>query len=151
MQISRESVELSALVNIILKEQQAREQYRQVETVINPGQVAEGDTALLHIALENLLTNAWKYTRQEEKARIEFGSTVQDGKEIYYIKDNGTGFDMNHAEKLFAALQRLHDTKTYPGTGIGLSIDSRIISRHGGEICAEGEPGKGACFYFTLP
>lgn len=151
MQISREPVELSALVSVHLKELQAREPDRQEETVVKPGLVAEGDTALLRIALENLLDNAWKYTAGEKKARIEFGSTVQDGKEVYYIKDNGTGFDMKHAEKLFTAFQRLHSEQEFTGTGIGLSIVSRIISRHGGEIWAEGEPGKGACFCFTLP
>ncbi len=151
MQTSREPVELSALVNINLKEHQAREPDRQLETVIKPGLIAEGDTALLRIALENLLDNAWKYTAGEDKALIEFGSMVQEGKETFYIKDNGTGFDMKHAEKLFTAFQRLHDAKTYPGTGIGLSIVYRIITRHGGEIWAEGEVGKGACFYFTLP
>ena len=150
-QISREPVELSALVNVCLKELQAREQHRQIEIAVTPGLVAEADTALIRIALENLLGNAWKYTAGEEKARIAFGSTVQEGKEVYYIRDNGTGFDMKHAEKLFTAFQRLHDSKAYPGTGVGLSIVYRIISRHGGEIWAEGELGKGACFFFTLP
>ncbi len=151
MQISREPVELSALVNINIIELQAREPDRQVEKVVAPGLVAVGDTALLRIALQNLLSNAWKYSAGEEKARIEFGSTVREGKVIYYIKDNGTGFDMKHAEKLFAAFQRLHSEQEFAGTGIGLSIVSRIISRHGGEVWAEGEKGKGACFFFTLP
>jgi PAS domain S-box-containing protein len=149
--ISREPVEMSALVNIYLKELQAGEPDRPVETVITPGLVVEGDTALLRIALENLLNNAWKFSNAKNPARIEFGNEVQRGKEVFYIRDNGTGFDMKHAEKLFAAFQRLHDAKTYPGTGIGLSIVSRIIKRHGGEIWAEGEVGKGACFFFTLP
>ncbi|MGM0651296.1 MAG: PAS domain-containing sensor histidine kinase, partial [Bacillota bacterium] len=150
MQVSREPVELSVLANIYLKELMDSEPNRQAEIVNTPGLVVEGDTALLRIALENLLGNAWKYTGGKEKARIEFGSMVQDEKEVYYIRDNGTGFDMKHAEKIFTAFQRLHDSKKYPGTGIGLSIVSRIISRHGGEIWAEGEPGKGACFFFTL-
>ena len=150
-QISHEPVELSALVNVCLKELQAREPGRQVETIITSGLVAKADTALIRIALENLLNNAWKFSASKELTRIEFGSTTQEGKEVYFIRDNGTGFDMKHAEKLFAAFQRLHDAKTYPGTGIGLSIVSRIIHRHGGEIWAEGEPGKEACFYFTLP
>ena len=149
--INREPVEISVLVNVYLKELQSREPDRRVETAVTPGLVAEGDTALLRIALENLLNNAWKFSAGQKTACIEFGSTMQDGKEIFYIRDNGTGFDMKHAKKLFTAFQRLHDAKTYPGTGIGLSIVSRIIHRHGGEIWAEGEPGKGACFYFTLP
>ncbi len=150
-QINCEPVELSALVNVCLKELQAREPQRQVETAVTPDLVAEGDTALLRIALENLLGNAWKFTAGEKKARIEFGSKVCEGKEAFYIGDNGAGFDMQYAEKLFAQFQRLHDSKTYLGTGIGLSIVSRIIDRHGGEVWAEGEVGKGACFYFTLP
>ena len=150
-QINNEPVELSALVNVCLKELQAREPDRQVETVVAPGLVAEADTALVRITLENLLNNAWKFSAGEDPARIEFGSTVQEGKEVFYIRDNGTGFDMKHADKLFTAFQRLHDAKTYPGTGVGLSIVSRIIGRHGGEIWAEGEKGTGACFYFTLP
>ncbi len=150
-QISHDPVELSALVNVCLKELPAREPHRQVDMAITPGLVAEADTALIHIALENLLGNAWKFSTGENPARIEFGSTYQEDKEIFYICDNGNGFDMKHAEKLFTAFQRFHDAKTYPGTGIGLSIVSRIISRHGGEIWAEGEVGKGACFFFTLP
>ena len=150
-QISRDPVEISALVNVYLKELQAREPNRQVKTVIAPGLVAEADTALIRIALENLLNNAWKFSNEKDISRIEFGSIVKEGKEVFYIRDNGTGFDMKYYEKLFTAFQRLHDTKSYPGTGIGLSIVSRIIQRHGGEIWAEGEPGKGACFFFTLP
>ncbi len=150
-QINHEPVELSTLVDVYLKELQSREPARKVETAITPGLVAEGDANLLLIALENLLDNAWKFSAAKNPARIEFGREVQDGKEVFYICDNGSGFDMNYAEKLFAAFQRLHDAKTYPGTGIGLSIVARIIKRHGGEIWAEGEPGQGACFYFTLP
>jgi PAS domain S-box-containing protein len=150
-EISHEPVELSALVNVCLKELQAREPDRQVETVITPGLVAEADTALMRIALENLLNNAWKFSAGEELSRIEFGNTAQEGKEVYFIRDNGVGFDMKYAEKLFTAFQRLHDAQKYPGTGIGLSIVSRIITRHGGKVWVEGEVGKGACFYFTLP
>jgi PAS domain S-box-containing protein len=149
--ISREPVEISVLVNLYLKELQYSNPARQVETNITPGLVVEGDTALLRIALENLLNNAWKFSAAKNPARIAFGSKVLEGKEVFYIRDNGTGFDMKHAEKLFTAFQRLHDAKAYPGTGIGLSIVSRIIKRHGGEIWAEGEEGKGACFFFTLP
>jgi light-regulated signal transduction histidine kinase (bacteriophytochrome) len=100
--------------------------------------------------IENLLENAWKFTAGRENTRIEFGSMVYENKVTYYLRDNGTGFDMKHDENIFSAFQRLHDAQKYPGTGIGLSIVSRIISRHGGEIWAEGEVGKGACFYFTL-
>ncbi len=149
-QINREPVELSALVSKYLKELQAKEPQRNIDTVITPGLCVEADTALLRIAVENLLDNAWKFTAGVESARIELGALQQDGQTVYYLKDNGAGFDMVNAGKLFVPFQRLHDSKTYPGTGIGLSIVSRIISCHGGEIWAEGEVGKGACFCFTL-
>jgi len=151
MEIYHEPIELSTLVNDCLKELQAREPRQNLELVVTPGLVVEGDTALLRIVLENLIDNAWKYTRQQEKARIEFGLTEQSGQSAYYIRDNGAGFDMKHADKLFTAFQRLHSEQEFAGTGIGLSIVSRIIKRHGGEVWAEGEPGQGACFYFTLP
>lgn len=151
LEINREPVEISVLVNVCLKELQAKEPQRKLEAVIAPGLVVDGDTALLRIALENLLDNAWKYTRQEVEARIEFGLIEQHGHTAYYIRDNGAGFDMKYAGKLFIAFQRLHSEQEFAGTGIGLSIVSRIIGRHGGEVWAEGEVGKGACFYFTLP
>ncbi len=110
-----------------------------------------GDRALLDIALGNLLDNAWKFTGAEEKACIEFGSFPSGKDRIYYIRDNGIGFDMTYSDKLFTAFQRLHSHGQYPGPGIGLSIVARIINRHGGEVWAEGEPGRGATFYFKLP
>jgi PAS domain S-box-containing protein len=151
MEIYHEPIELSALVNVCLKELQAREPQRNIEISVTPGLVVEGDTALLRIVLENLIDNACKFTRQEEVAQIEFGQTDQANQSAYYIRDNGAGFDMKHAAKLFTAFQRLHSDQEFSGTGIGLSIVSRIIHRHGGEVWAEGEPCKGACFYFTLP
>jgi len=146
-----EPVELSVLVRIYLEQLIEKEPGRKVEVVIAPGIVACGDTALLRIAIGNLLDNAWKYTAECEEARIEFGSLDQEGCQVYYISDNGAGFDMKHAGKLFTPFQRLHSTSSYSGTGIGLSIVSRIITRHGGEIWGEGELGKGATFFFTLP
>jgi len=151
MEIVREPVEISALVNVCLKELQAREPHRKVETKIDPGLVVEGDTTLLRIVIENLVSNAWKFTGLEGKTKIEFGLTEAGGRSAFFIRDNGTGFDMKHAAKLFNAFQRLHTEQEFSGTGIGLSIVSRIITRHGGEVWAEGEPDKGACFYFTLP
>lgn len=151
MDISSEPVELSVIVNVCLKELQAKEPQRKYEAVIAPGLVVEGDTALLRIALENLTGNAWKFTSKEDTARIEFGVTEKDGQAVYYIRDNGAGFDNNHAHRLFTPFQRLHADRDFTGTGIGLSIVSRIIQRHDGEIWAEGEKDKGACFYFTLP
>jgi signal transduction histidine kinase len=109
-----------------------------------------GDPGLLRIMLENLLGNAWKYTARVQKPSIEFGSTVQEHQTVYYLKDNGVGFDMRYVDKLFHAFQRLHNSQDYEGTGIGLATVQRVVQRHGGKIWAHSEPGKGSSFYFTL-
>jgi light-regulated signal transduction histidine kinase (bacteriophytochrome) len=101
--------------------------------------------------LENLLHNAWKFTQQQVITRIEFGRCEQDGQTVYCISDNGVGFDMNYADKLFKAFQRLHAMTDFEGTGIGLATVQRIVNRHGGQVWAESAPGQGATFYFTLP
>ncbi len=150
-EIDRETVDLSALTRSKLEKLKYEDPGRQIDLVVAPGLIAKGDTELLNLMLANLLDNAWKFTSGAEEARIELGSTVQDGRTIYYLKDNGVGFDMNHAEKLFTPFHKLHRDEDYPGVGIGLNLAYRIITRHGGEIWAEGEVGKGACFYFTLP
>ena len=100
--------------------------------------------------MENLLGNAWKYTGKEEAARIEFGVTEVAGKPAFFVRDNGVGFDMKGAHKLFDAFQRLHNRSEFEGTGIGLTTVQRIIQRHGGRVWAEGEVGRGATFFFTL-
>ena len=117
---------------------------------ISPGLTAEGDARLLRVALDNLLGNAWKFTSRRPMAQIEFGRKEIDGAPAYFIHDNGAGFDMTYAGKLFGAFQRLHDKHDFPGTGIGLATVQRIISKHGGRVWAEAEPEKGATFYFTL-
>jgi PAS domain S-box-containing protein len=118
---------------------------------IKPGNlIVKGDPDLLTIALENLLSNAWKFTKNSKKAKIEFGKLKKEPETVFFIKDNGAGFDMKYADKLFTPFQRLHSDDDYKGTGIGLSIVSRIIHRHGGRIWAEAEENKGATFYFTL-
>jgi light-regulated signal transduction histidine kinase (bacteriophytochrome) len=109
-----------------------------------------GDKALLRILTQNLLGNAWKYTAKAKNAKIEFSINKLEGKMVYSIKDNGAGFDMTYKDKLFKPFQRLHSNSDYPGTGIGLAIVQRIISRHGGKTWAEGKVGEGATFYFTL-
>jgi light-regulated signal transduction histidine kinase (bacteriophytochrome) len=112
--------------------------------------LAEGDEHLLTIALKNLLENAFKYTSKVNKPEISFGKINIDNESVYYIRDNGVGFNMQYADKLFQAFQRLHNSSDFSGTGIGLSIVNRIISKHSGRIWAESELNKGATFYFTL-
>ena len=111
---------------------------------------AEGDLIMLRALFENLFGNAWKFTAKQKSARIEFGVLQQDGGTVYVLRDNGAGFDMVFAEKLFLPFQRLHSAEEFPGIGIGLATVKRIVHRHGGKIWAEGEGGKGAKFFFTL-
>jgi len=145
-----ERVDLSRLASEIVTTFKDAEPERVVETVIAPGLVAKGDTTLLRIVLQNMLSNAWKYTGKKPDARIEFGTVTDNGEEAYFIKDNGTGFDMAYKDKLFAPFQRLHGSD-FEGTGIGLATVERIILRHDGKIWAESALGEGATFYFTLP
>lgn len=123
---------------------------RQVQLVVAPGLCAEGDPRLLRIVFENLLENAWKFTSKQERAAIEVGAMAHKGTAAYFVRDNGVGFDMAYAAKLFGAFQRLHAKEDYPGTGIGLATVQRIVARHGGRLWAEGQAGQGATFYFTL-
>jgi len=149
-EIYREEVDLSALARSIVAELQKSQPERPVEFTIAPGLAAEGDARLLRIALENLLNNAWKFTSKHPAARIEFGAMEQEGQTVYFIRDDGAGFDMAYADKLFGAFQRLHTASEFPGTGIGLATVQRIIHRHGGCVWARGEVERGATFYFTL-
>jgi light-regulated signal transduction histidine kinase (bacteriophytochrome) len=149
-----EKIDLSTLVSRIRKELQERQPDRKVEFAISPGLVGRGDARLLRIVLENLLGNAWKFTGKHPLAKIEFGIThVGHGhdKPVFYVRDDGAGFDMAYVDKLFAPFQRLHAPTEFPGTGIGLATVQRIIHRHGGRVWAEGEVEKGATFFFTLP
>lgn len=148
--LEREPVDLSALAAEIGNELSGREPDRQVQFVIQDGLTTEGDERLLALALENLMSNAWKFTGNRAKGRIEFGATEEDGRLIYYVRDNGVGFDPSQAGDLFKPFVRLHTRREFEGTGIGLATVSRIIRRHGGEIWAEAAPGRGATFFFTL-
>jgi light-regulated signal transduction histidine kinase (bacteriophytochrome) len=143
-------VNLSILVTKIFDELQETEQNREVEIFIQPDLVAVGDEHLLHIMLTNLCGNAWKFTNKKECARIEFGSLNERGSQVFFIRDNGAGFDMTYLDKLFGTFQRLHSIQDFEGTGIGLATVKRIVQRHGGRIWAEGEIDHGAVFYFTL-
>jgi signal transduction histidine kinase len=149
--LRKEVVSVSALVEKVLKELNKVEDERNLEIKIGNLPDCFGDLSLLNQVFVNLLSNALKYTRQKEKATVEIGCCQQDGEIIYYVRDNGAGFDMRYADKLFGVFQRLHSADEFEGTGVGLSIVERIIGRHGGRIWAEAEVGKGAAFYFTLP
>jgi len=149
-EMRQERVDLSALTRAIVAELQQAHPERQVECVIAAGAVVNGDAPLLRVVLENLLGNAWKFTQKQPQARIEFGVTQHDGTPVYFVRDNGAGFDMAYADKLFGAFQRLHARTEFEGTGIGLATVQRIIHRHGGRIWAQGAVEHGATFYFTL-
>jgi signal transduction histidine kinase len=144
------SVDLSALARVVVDELRAREPERKVEFVSNGALPANGDERLLRIALTNLIGNSWKFTRPREPAHITFGGETRDGQATFFVRDDGVGFDMRYAQKLFGAFQRLHGTKDFEGSGIGLATVQRIIHRHGGRVWAESEVGKGTTFYFTL-
>jgi len=144
-------VDLSGLAQGIVAELQRTQPERQVNFSLTPNLKARGDPGLLQAVLENLLNNAWKFTSKREQAEIEFGSKSEKDETVYFIRDNGAGFDMTYAGKLFGAFQRLHAMTEYSGTGIGLATVQRIINRHGGRIWAEGAVDQGATFFFTLP
>jgi light-regulated signal transduction histidine kinase (bacteriophytochrome) len=149
-EMRRESVDLSDLAKSFAEELKRSQPERRVEFLIEGGLLVEGDKSLLRVVLENLLRNAWKFTGKQTHARIEFGASEQEDKRAYFVRDNGAGFDMAYADKLFGAFQRLHGGSEFEGTGIGLATVQRIIHRHGGRVWAEGRVGYGATFYFTL-
>ena len=150
-ELHRAPVNLSALAHIVADGIQQTDPDRKIEFVIEPDLMASGDAHLLQIVMENLFGNACKFSGAQSVARIEFGRTVRDGAPAYFVRDNGVGFDMRYAHKLFGAFQRLHSASEFPGTGIGLATVQRVIHRHGGSVSAESKPGEGATFYFTLP
>ena len=146
-----QAANLSDLAVSVSHDLQTSDPSRRVDFVITPELYCKGDERLLKIVLENLLGNAWKFTGKTQSARIEFGRGVKDGTEAFYVRDNGAGFDMTYADKLFTPFARLHGASEFPGTGIGLAVVQRIINRHGGRLWAEGEPNHGATIWFALP
>ena len=149
--LRNEPVDLSALSRALLDELGETDPGREVETLVGADLKAHGDPGTLRILLQNLLANAWKFTRKRELPRIEVGLDESAPRPAFFVRDNGAGFDMRYANKLFAPFQRLHSTEEFEGTGIGLATVDRIVRRHGGEVWAHGEVGRGATVYFTLP
>jgi len=149
-EMREQEVDLSELVAATVARLREAEPSRSADVRIRPGVVVTGDGQLLRIALGNLLENAWKFTGKQPGTRIEFGVTQTSGEPTYFIRDNGAGFDMTYATRLFGPFQRLHSDNDFAGSGIGLATVQRIIHRHGGRVWAEGLVGQGATFYFTL-
>jgi signal transduction histidine kinase len=148
--LARQPVDLSQIAAFVVDDLRRQSPEHGADVVIEPGLRARGDPTLLRLVLENLLGNAWKYSARCPAPHIEFGTVPHDGRSAFVVRDNGAGFDMRLADRLFGLFQRLHSTKDFPGTGVGLASVKRIVQRHGGEIWAESEPGCGATFYFTL-
>jgi len=149
--LERQPVRTAALVQEVLEEFADERERRQIAVRVGDLPDCTADSTLLKQVFVNLLGNAFKFTRQQPQPRVEVGARTQDGEQVFFVKDNGAGFDMQHAEKLFGVFQRLHRADEFEGCGIGLSIVQRIIERHGGRIWAEAEVNRGATFYFTLP
>lgn len=148
--VTRQTVSLTQLAAYVIEDLRRQHPDRRVDVAIQPELQAVGDPTLLRVMLENLLGNAWKYSGQRPLAKIEFGRVSHEGRSAFCIADNGAGFDMRFADRLFGVFQRLHSANDFAGTGIGLASVRRIVQRHGGEIWAEAEPDRGARFYFTL-
>ena len=149
-ELTKQQVDLSALVRTVAADHAAAQPERAVVIVIEPAVEANGDPRLLRQVFENLMGNAWKFTSKQPEARVEFGVITNPGETIYFVRDNGVGFDPMYAEHLFGVFQRLHSMTEFPGTGVGLAIVDRIVRRHGGRIWADAAVGRGATFYFTL-
>jgi light-regulated signal transduction histidine kinase (bacteriophytochrome) len=149
-ELSIEQIDLTKLCQEIFEELKINEPSRKIRLSIERGMKLNGDPTLIRTVIENLIGNSWKFTRKKAVPKITFGTKTINKEKIYFIEDNGVGFDMAYANKLFTVFQRLHSYKEFEGTGIGLAIVQRIINRHGGKIWAEGKINKGATFYFTI-
>jgi light-regulated signal transduction histidine kinase (bacteriophytochrome) len=148
--MKQDQLDLTLIANRIVERLREADPARNVDVKITNGLTATGDEVLVRSLLENLLSNAWKFSSKTDDASIEFGRTEKDGRIFFYIRDNGAGFDMAYRDKLFGAFQRLHSPVEFEGTGIGLATVQRIVSRHRGTVDAVGEPDAGATFYFSL-
>jgi PAS domain S-box-containing protein len=149
--LQRQAVDLSAIARETMDLLSAASPERRVRVTIQPGLVAQGSEALLRAVVENLLGNAWKFTAKVPEAEIEVGQEERGGEAMFYVRDNGAGFNMVHSDQLFRAFRRLHDESEYPGTGIGLVTVQRIVQRHGGRVDFDSEVDEGACFWFSVP
>lgn len=150
-EMKRREMDLSAMVRAIISTLRQADPLREVTLGVQDTVMAHGDTELVWTALENLAGNAWKFTSRTADARIEFGKTRQGDEEVFFLRDNGAGFDMAYADKLFKPFERLHGPDEFPGTGVGLAIVHRVVERHGGRVWLESTPGAGTTCYFTLP
>ncbi len=148
--LEREPVDLSAMAEAILDKLRQYNPERKVIAVVEPGMSVCADKFLMDIVLNNLIGNAWKFTQKKELAQIEIGSTFYDNEKVFFIRDNGAGFNLSYARKLFGAFQRMHKPADFPGIGIGLAMVQRIIIRHGGNIWVETEVDGGATFYWVI-
>lgn len=149
--LGRHRVDLSAVAQAVVDEVRRRDPTRALGATIAPGMVVEADGRLVRILLDNLVGNAWKFTAKTADPQIEIGTQQQGNETVFYVRDNGAGFDMAYVDRLFTPFQRLHSDREYAGTGIGLATVRRIVERHGGRIWAESASGGGATFFFTLP
>ncbi|MGB3634183.1 MAG: ATP-binding protein, partial [Rubrobacteraceae bacterium] len=149
-ELQRDTVDLSLLARAIAEDLETNHPGRDVDVVIEDGLTAEADPNLMRIVMQNLFENAWKFTGPVKNPKIEFGGRQSDGVSVFFIRDNGVGFDASHVGRLFDTFQRLHAHDEFEGTGIGLATVQRIIHRHGGEVWAQGNTGQGATFYFSL-
>jgi signal transduction histidine kinase len=148
--LARQPVNLSQVAGFVVDDLKRSAVERHVEVEIAPNMVVNGDPTLLRLVLENLLGNAWKYSARNPQAKLRFDCAQRDGRQVFRVSDNGAGFDMRNADRLFGVFQRLHSANDFSGTGVGLASVKRIVRRHGGDVWAESEPGRGARFHFTL-
>jgi signal transduction histidine kinase len=151
VELQSNDVRLDLIATEIINRLIKSEPSRKVKVTVQADIIVNADSEFITIVMENLINNAWKFTRYKKEAKIKIGAKQQNGEAIYFVKDNGIGFDMKNSEKLFTPFQRFHDCKKFEGSGIGLATVKRIIAKHGGRIWAESEMDKGTSFYFVIP